>query len=142
VTVGALDILDAFAFFGLRGVSPVRILQSVAAGLLGQAAFRGGALTAALGLGLHFTIACVIVATYYVASGKLRPLVRHPVPWGVAYGVAAYAVMNYVVVPLSAAGGAPRTLPVILNGVLIHIAGVGLPSAWAARAARAGSGRA
>jgi len=34
-----------------------RILQSVAAGLLGDASFEGGAATAALGLALHFLIA-------------------------------------------------------------------------------------
>ena len=28
---GTLDILDAFNFYGFRGVSPVRILQSIAA---------------------------------------------------------------------------------------------------------------
>jgi hypothetical protein len=45
--------------------------------------------------------------------------------------------MYYVVVPLSAAGNPPPTLPVMLNGVLGHALGVGLPSALFARAASA-----
>jgi hypothetical protein len=44
--------------------------------------------------------------------------------------------MNYVVIPLSAAasGGSPP-VPVLLNGLLIHAFGVGLPAALFARAA-------
>ena len=44
--------------------------------------------------------------------------------------------MNLIVVPLSAANGASKTLPVVINGLLIHMVGVGLPSALFARAAR------
>ena len=52
---GALDITYACVFFGLRNhVSPIRILQSVARGALGQNAFQGGLKTAALGLFFHF----------------------------------------------------------------------------------------
>ena len=62
LTVGVLDILDAFVFFGIRGVPPLRILQAVASGLVGPAAAAdGGLATAALGLLLHFLIALVIV---------------------------------------------------------------------------------
>jgi hypothetical protein len=138
LAVGVLDILDAFVFFGWRGVSPLRILQSIAAGLLGRAAFDGGLRTAALGLLLHFFIAFVIVLVYYVASGRLSDLVRHPIRYGLLYGVAAYAVMTFVVVPLSAAGGRLPSWPVAANGLFIHTLGVGLPAALAARAARRG----
>ena len=52
LTAGALDILYAFVFYGIRiGATPTRILQSVAGGLLGREAARAGGLkTAALGL--------------------------------------------------------------------------------------------
>ena len=43
LTVGALDLLDAFIFFYLRsGARPVPILHSIASGLLGPAAARSG----------------------------------------------------------------------------------------------------
>jgi hypothetical protein len=46
--------------------------------------------------------------------------------------------MNYIVLPLSAAGGAgPGSMAVVLNGLLIHALGVGLPAALVARAAAA-----
>ena len=136
LTVGVLDLIDAMVFFGLRGVAPVRILQSIAAGLLGRDAFRGGPATAALGALLHFFIAFGIVCVYYLVSRRLGILTRHPVLCGLLYGVLVFVIMNRVVIPLSAAVTAPMSLPVLVNGLLIHALGVGLPSALFARAAR------
>lgn len=136
LTVGVLDGLDAVVFFGLRGVSPVRIFQGIASGFLGRAAFDGGAATAALGVLTHFFIALAIVATYYAASRRIAALVERPYLWGPLYGVAVYLFMNLVVVPLSAARSGPVPPAVLVNGLLIHIVGVGLPSAVVSRAAR------
>jgi len=136
LTVGVLDLIDAMVFFGLRGVAPVRILQSIAAGLLGRDAFRGGPATAALGALLHFFIAFGIVCVYYLVSRRLGILTRHPVLCGLLYGVIVFVIMNRVVIPLSAAVTGPMSLPVLVNGLLIHALGVGLPSALFARAAR------
>jgi hypothetical protein len=52
--------------------------------------------------------------------------------------VVVYAVMNLAVVPLSAAEVGKPSPPVIANGLLIHMLGVGLPSALFARAAAPG----
>lgn len=135
LAVGALDLLDALLFFGARGAAPMAILHSIASGLLGRAAFRGGAATAALGALLHFVIAFGIVAVYYAASRALPALRRHPLLYGPLYGLAVYVVMNEVVVPLSAAAHGPKPWPVLVNGLLIHALGVGLPAALAAHAA-------
>ena len=137
LVVGTLDALDAVVFFGLRsGATPIRIFQSIASGLLGRASFQGGLGTAALGVCLHFFIAFVIVTIYHVASRRARILTDRPVMFGLLYGVAAYFVMSRIVVPLSAAGdGGWPPLPVLVNGLLIHALGVGLPSALVARAA-------
>ena len=140
LTVGVLDGLDAVVFFGLRGVTPTRVMQSIASGLLGKQAFQGGIATAALGVLLHFGIALAVVAVYYLASRKLPDLSRHPVALGPVYGLLVYGVMNFLVIPLSAAVTGPRTLPVVINGVLIHALGVGLPAAVFALAAMSGRG--
>lgn len=133
LTVGAIDLLDAFVFFYLRsGAMPVPILHSIASGLIGPAAARaGGMQTAALGFFLHFLIAFIIVTIYVAASRRLQVLTSRPVLCGIAYGVVAYFAMTYVVVPLSQARSGGRfVLPVFINGVSIHALGVGLPSAW------------
>lgn len=135
LAVGVLDLLDALVFFGLRGVAPILILQSIASGLLGRGAYQGGAGTAVLGIALHFFIAFAIVTTYHLAARRLRVLARRPFLFGPLYGLLVYAVMNAVVVPLSAAVVGTKTWPVIVNGLLIHMLGVGLPSALFARAA-------
>ena len=139
LVVGFLDILDAFLFFGLRyDVHPTRILHSIAAGAFGRdAALGGGGMTASLGLTLHFFIAAVVVIAAYLGGARLPALVSRPFVTGPIYGLIVYAVMNYVVIPLSAApgpGGMPA-LPILVNGLLIHIFGVGIPAIWFAREA-------
>jgi hypothetical protein len=138
LVVGVLDALDAVMFFGLRGVRPIRIFQSIAAGLLGRAAFQGGLATAVLGACLHFFIAFVVVLTFYLASQRAPVLTRYAVVCGLLYGLVVYVVMNFVVVPLSAASAAPPSVPVLVNGLLIHAFGVGLPTALFVRAAGTG----
>lgn len=130
---GTLDITAAIVVYAFRGVRPVRILQSVASGLLGPAAFTGGAATAALGLALHFLIATTAAAVYTLASRRLRALVRQPLPWGALYGVAVYLFMNFVVLPLSAMRRQPFALEMAAIMVTIHIVCVGLPIALAVR---------
>lgn len=132
---GALDITAACITAWLRaGVTPVRVLQSVASGLLGDASYRGGATTAVLGLTLHFVIATIWTTVFYFAVRKLRFLVKQPITWGLVYGVIVYAFMNFVVLPLSAF---PQRTPPRLSGriigLLIIMFCVGLPIALIVR---------
>jgi hypothetical protein len=134
LTVGTLDILDVFVYSLFRGSNPVRVLQGIASGLLGRASFSGGAQTAALGLAIHFFIAFAVVGTYFAASRWIPALRRRPFVFGPAYGVGVFLFMNLVVIPLAGLRIPPYT-PRLVNGVLIHIFGVGLPAALFARAA-------
>src|SRR5258706_10539516 len=90
LSAGVLDITSAFINSGLRGRSPVWVLQSVAGGLLGRNSFQGGLKTAALGLALHFFIATTWAAVYYAASLKLPLLTRQAFVCGPLYGIAVY----------------------------------------------------
>jgi hypothetical protein len=137
LVIGVLDLLDAFVFFGLRsGARPMGILHGIAAGAIGREAARaGGVPTAALGVLLHFAIAFIIAAIYIAASRVLPVLRNRWVICGIAYGVLAYFVMTFVVVPLSNAGPgriafALPVAPVLINGLAIHAFGVGLPAAY------------
>jgi uncharacterized membrane protein YagU involved in acid resistance len=130
---GALDLLAAFVVYGLRGVPPVRVLQSIASGLLGTAAFAGGGRTAALGGCLHFLIATVACAVFYVASRIAPVLVRRPVLSGVLYGLVVYLFMNVVVLPLSAVPRRPLVWSLAAVIVAVHMVCVGLPIALVVR---------
>jgi hypothetical protein len=132
-TVGALDALDAIVFFGFRGVTPARIFKGIAAGLLGPSARQGGAPEMLVGVAIHFFIATSIVAVYCLTSRKFPVLRKWPLLLGPLYGIVAYIVMNEVVITLTFGQQPLPPLPVLLNGVLIHMFGVGLPSALFAR---------
>jgi uncharacterized membrane protein YagU involved in acid resistance len=134
---GACDITYAVGFSAYRGVAPMRILQSVASGLLGPASFNGGVATAVLGLCLHFFIAFIVAAIFYLASRLLPVVLRYTAVAGIAYGAVVYAVMNLVVLPLSAAPPRTTAMPtvVMVTGLLVHMFGIGLPIALAARSA-------
>lgn len=135
LAVATLDMLDCVVVYGLlRGVTAVQCFQGVASGLLGRAAFQGGWGTALLGGGLHLFNAVVIVSAYFLASRRLPLLVRRPVAGAVLYGCCVFLVMNYVVIPLSAARVLRLTWVNLVNGIAGHIIAVGLPCLWMVRA--------
>ncbi len=133
---GLGDLTFAFVYYGLRGATPVRILHSVASGLVGARSFTGGAATAVLGLVLHFSIAFGAATVYYLASRRIPLLLEHAAVCGLIYGIVVYAVMNAVVLPLSALPNKPSyPLGVLIPSVLGHMVLVGLPIALSIRRA-------
>jgi hypothetical protein len=133
LVVGTLDISDAFIFYGLRGTTPIRILQGIASGVLGRAAFSMGSRSALLGLIFHFFIAFCATTVFLLASRKFS-LASHPFFSGTVFGIALYIVMNYIVLPLSKIGlrPAPPFVPLI-NGIAALIVCIGIPLAFIAR---------
>jgi hypothetical protein len=131
---GTLDICAAFLTAWLRaGIGPVRLLQFVASGLLGPAAAHGGAKTAVLGLALHFLIATIWTALFYLASRKWLSLIERPVMFGLLYGIAVYTFMNFVVLPLSRVPPRPLTATGTTIGLLTIMFCIGLPIALVTR---------
>lgn len=122
---GSLDLLYVFVFHGVRGVSPERILQFIASGLQGSAAFQGGHASAALGAAAHYFILIVAAGLFLAASRRWHWLVREAATAGVLFGLAIWLVMNYVIVPLSAVKpGNPTTLSQVTN-FLMHLFVIG-----------------
>ena len=137
IVVGSLDITYAILFWSFRGVTPTRVFQSVAAGVLGRESFNLGMKSALLGAALHYFIAFSIVIVYYIASKWLPLLIEHAVICGIVYGIGVYVVMNYVVIPLSNAAR-PKTFNLlwVSCSVIVHMFLIGLPAALFARTAR------
>jgi hypothetical protein len=133
LSAGVLDLTAALVLYGARGARPIRVVQAIASGLLGPRAFQGGWKTAALGVLLHFFIATTAAAVFVLASRRAPALARRPVVSGALYGVVVYAVMNFVVVPLSAVARGPFNPRLAAILVAIHVVCVGLPIALAAR---------
>ncbi|MBI5080579.1 MAG: hypothetical protein HZB17_04645 [Chloroflexi bacterium] len=134
LAVGVLDLTAAFITSGVRGRNPIWVMQSIASGLLGAEAFKGGLRAAALGVVCHFFIAFTVTTVYYVASLNFNILVEQILVCGVLYGVAVYGFMYFIVLPRSAFPFKITFTPAVLaNGITIHIFCVGLPIALAVR---------
>ena len=143
LVAGTFDITYACTFWYLkRGVLPTRVFQSVASGLLGDASFTGGWRTAALGLVLHYGIATSMAITYYLLARRWSELWQRPLLYGPLYGVLLYGVMNYIVVPLSAANPGSRNLAWVVLSIAVHAFLIGTPCAiFVRRAVLAGRPR-
>jgi hypothetical protein len=125
---GTLDLAQACILFGWH------IPLVIAAGLLGPQATQGGAGTYALGVLLHYFIACSATAIYYAASRRLVFMTEHPLVCGLFYGMAVELVMGYVVLPLSALHArGPYELHDVIQGLLVHMVVVGLPISFSVR---------
>jgi hypothetical protein len=103
LAIAAADLIYCVLFWSTRGVSPMRILQGVAAGALGPPSFHGGIATALLGASIQWLIGACYVLAYAIAARRVTLLRLHPRRYGIAYGMLLYLVMNNIVVPLSSA---------------------------------------
>ena len=133
---GVLDGLDAVIYYyWASGVAPSRLFQYIASGLLGARSFTGGWHTALLGMMLHFTMAIGAAAVFYAACMLIPALSKRPWLTGPAFGLIVYAVMHYIVVPMSAV--AARKTPMagmeLADQLFSHMFLVGLPIALMAR---------
>lgn len=131
---GALDLGYVGVFVTLQGGSPVRMLQGIAAALVGPAARNpvdwGYAF---VGLALHFAVAYAAAAVFCTAA-RFRPyLLRQPGIVGPIYGAAFWLLMQLVVLPMTHTP--PKSFPPAnWEPVFIaHLVCVGLPIALVAR---------
>jgi hypothetical protein len=131
---GLLDIVYAFVLSGLNGGNPMGVLRSVASGLLGAAAFKGGMTTAALGLVLHLAITVVAAGVYFLLARRAAVVQEHYWIFGSIFGVLVFLTMNFVVLPLSAVPFKLTYPPlVLLQGFVSHAVLVGIPIALCLR---------
>ena len=137
---GALDLVFALSFAAYNGVVPIRLLQTVASGLLG--AFAGGVPVAVLGLVLHFGLS-FLWASIFLGFALLAPaLIRHPFSAGMAFGVVVFVGMRFVVLPLSAFPYSVTFKPLAATSDLLsHMLLFGLPIGLVLQKALAGASR-
>jgi len=136
---GTLDILSAFVFAGIDGITPVRVLRFVASGPFGDAPTTSAG-WAAIGLAVHYAIMACMAAAYVLIAPRIPALIRHPIVAGLLYGLWLWIVMYWIVRPLRFPElPLPHTLYGIANALFSHCILVGIPIALITR--RYASGR-
>jgi len=103
-------------------------MQYVASGLMGVAAFTGGLATALLGLILEFVMTIIIAGVFILSADRIPLLRRHVIIGSLLYGFGVFIVMNFIVLPLSAAPPLPAPpMWLFIEAILEHILLIGLP---------------
>jgi uncharacterized membrane protein YagU involved in acid resistance len=136
---GCCDITAALLVYcSMLPLTPMRLLQGIAAGILGRpTALAGGAKTAALGLLCHFLIALGAATVYFILTRLFPFLSRIPLAISAAlWGTIVYFFMQYVVLPLSRIGMPRFNLKFTIIGLVIHFFCIGLPIAAITRRLR------
>jgi hypothetical protein len=119
-------IVGEWFLHGVIDKTPFKVvLQYVASGALGMSAFQDGTGAALLRVLFHLLISCVIAGVFILSAGRI-PLLRRYAIAGV-YGVGVYFVMNYIVIPLSAAPPLPDpTMRQFIERIVEHGLVIGL----------------
>jgi uncharacterized membrane protein YagU involved in acid resistance len=95
---------------------------------MGVAAFTGGLATALLGLILEFVMTIIIAGVFILSADRIPLLRRHVIIGSLLYGFGVFIVMNFIVLPLSAAPPLPDPPTwLFFEAILEHILLIGLP---------------
>ena len=129
---GAGDLAFAFLFYGPAGATPIRILQGIASGVLGQGSFQMGLASAALGAFFHFFISVCAAFVFFLVSTKFSFLTRRWLISALIFGVLMFLTMRLVVVPLSAVKAGHMKIASIIGELCSHMFLFGVPIAYAA----------
>jgi hypothetical protein len=123
------QIIHQWIVFTLIQKTPfILVWQYIASGALGESAFTGGMGTALLGLFFHLIVSFAIATVFILSADRIPLLRRYAIPGSLLYGFGVFIVMNFIVLPLSAAPPVPAPLlPWLIEGILEHILLVGLP---------------
>lgn len=111
LVAGTIDIGAAAL---INSVSPVLIVHYIASGVLGKAAFSIGAPAACLGLILQWAMSVLIAWIYWLVTAGMPRLRARWWLGGLLAGIVIFLVMNFIVMPFSAA-------PVTLHEVIARL---------------------
>jgi hypothetical protein len=103
IGVTQLIIQEWFVFSVLSNSPFITVMQYIASGVLGNAAFDGGIGTALLGVLFHFFISFVIAGVFILSADRIPLLGRYAIPGALVYGFGVFIVLNFIVIPLSKA---------------------------------------
>ncbi|NZA26673.1 hypothetical protein H0E84_09770 [Luteimonas sp. SJ-92] len=133
IVAATLDLAVAIAFWAAEGMPAGRVLQAIAAWLLGPAAYSGGTATALFGVLLYTGLMCALAAGYRGLARRHGALLRRPLLGGALYGAAAYLAIFGLAVPVLTSAPAFVRPDWTLVCLLAYMFLIGVPCALFAR---------
>jgi hypothetical protein len=125
-------VIDIGAAALISGKPAATALRFIAAGLLGRGAMQDGTAAVLLGGALQEAMSLAIAAIFTGAAVSFASVRQGWIQAGALYGAGVFAVMNYLVLPLSALRHVPHFTPFTMAANLAAMVLFGLIVAGAA----------
>lgn len=125
---GSLDIIFAFADYYIKtGKGPEGVLKYIASGIFGKQAFGNNATMIWLGLLFHFFIALVFTLLFFILYPRIKLLQVNVLITAIIIGLIVWAIMNFIVLPLSNTPKSTSGQRNLIKPLLVLICMIGLP---------------
>jgi hypothetical protein len=126
---GTLDALAAILIS--YKIPPAVIFRFIASAWFGKEAMSGGTSMVLWGLIFHYLIAAIFSVTLFLLYPGMINIIRNKYLAGIAYGLAIWVIMNFIVLPFS---NIPKShghlgLEALIKGISALIICVGTPVA-------------
>lgn len=128
IMIAIIQLFHQWILVSVLGKVPsILILQFMASGALGDAAFAGGFTTAVIGLIFHLFVSFAVAAVFILSADRIPLLRRYPIPSALLYGLGVWIVMTLIVIPLSAMPPLDvPTTPQMIESIVEHMLAIGL----------------
>ncbi|MFT3910833.1 MAG: hypothetical protein QM737_15555 [Ferruginibacter sp.] len=131
--VGTLDISAAFIQYYIKnGKNPLNVLTFISSAVFGPAAFSRGDEMKVWGLLFHFGVAYSFTCFFFLVFPKLYRILKNKIVIAILYGPFMWAVMQYIVLSLTAAPKITPTLQSATIAILILIFCIAIPLSYIA----------
>jgi len=112
----------------------LEVFRNVASGVFGKMAITGGKVMVVLGISLHYLIALCFTVIWFLSYPWFNSILRHKVIIALFYGIATWAIMEFIVKPFSNVAKHPLHTTTAVTGCVILVFTIGLTIALMAHA--------
>lgn len=102
------------------------VFRNIGSGIFGEAAMTGGEIMIVYGILLHYLIALCFTVVWFLSYPLFNSILRYKIVIAIFYGIVTWAVMEFVVQPLSNVPKHPFYVSGAITGCVILIFTVGL----------------
>lgn len=124
---GTFDGIAAILWMGFyTHTITLDVFRNVASGVFGNAAMTGNETMIVYGILLHYLIALCFTVAWFLSYPLFNSILRYKIIIAIFYGVATWAIMEFLVVPLSNVAKHPFNVTNAITGCVILIFTIGI----------------